>query len=97
MEELHPELHNRIEAPMSEQKWIPVSERLPEIDESKPMYLRDVRLIAAWDGGMAEMCYRRNYYAKTEKGRQPRFEWQGRVSPWKVTHWRPLPAPPEKP
>ncbi|MBY3727107.1 DUF551 domain-containing protein, partial [Escherichia coli] len=37
----------------------------------------------------------RNEYAKTQKGREPRFEtltgiWHG------VTHWMPLPEPPQE-
>jgi hypothetical protein len=77
--------------------WISVDERLPEIDYSNPAYARGVKVLAAWGndpGNVAEMEYRSNAYAKTEKGRLPRFEWQGRVSPWTVTHWMPLPEAP---
>jgi hypothetical protein len=77
--------------------WLSVEDQLPEIDFSAPEYMRRVGVIACWGSKpeqVAEMSYVSNAYAKTVKGRAPRFEWQGRVSPWKVTHWMPLPIPP---
>ncbi|QKJ88057.1 hypothetical protein PMPD1_3125 [Paramixta manurensis] len=43
---------------------------------------------------VTEMKYISNKYAKTNRGRAPRWEWHGRVSPWKVTHFMEMPSPP---
>ncbi|MET3232209.1 UNVERIFIED_ORG: hypothetical protein ABIC54_004414 [Burkholderia sp. 1263] len=76
-------------------RWIDVNDRLPEIDYSKPEFDRQVSVLASWGGNkVAEMKYVSHGYAKREKGRAPRFEWQGRISPWLVTHWMPLPEAP---
>lgn len=65
-------------------EWIKCSERMPEIGES----------VIGWNGWAIRNCsYRINTYAKTEKGRQPRFEVSEGI--WhRVTHWMPLPEPP---
>ena len=76
------------------EEWVSVNDRLPEIDYTKPEYERRVKVLASWSGYVAEMNYVSNGFAKTEKGRIPRFEWFGRVSPFDVTHWMPMPAPP---
>jgi len=68
-------------------RWIPVSERLPDS--------RATCLVACERGFVTAMEYTSNEHAKTEKGRRWRWEWNGRISPWTVTHWMPLPAPPE--
>ncbi|HBE4847499.1 TPA: DUF551 domain-containing protein [Escherichia coli] len=66
--------------------WISCSERMPEIRQT----------VIGWNGYAVRQCvYTRNEYAKTQKGREPRFEtltgiWHG------VTHWMPLPEPPEQ-
>jgi hypothetical protein len=68
--------------------WISVDERLPAVGQ---------QVIAAWGGGpkqIAEMTYSSNQCAKTENGRKARFEWMGRISPWTVTHWMPMPNHP---
>ncbi|EON5671516.1 ead/Ea22-like family protein [Escherichia coli] len=62
------------------------SERMPEIRQT----------VIGWNGYAVRQCvYTRNEYAKTQKGREPRFEtltgiWHG------VTHWMPLPEPPQE-
>ncbi|TBL31860.1 DUF551 domain-containing protein, partial [Escherichia coli] len=62
------------------------SERMPEIRQT----------VIGWNGYAVRQCvYTRNEYAKTQKGREPRFEtltgiWHG------VTHWMPLPEPPQQ-
>lgn len=61
-------------------EWIPVSERLPEDDQE---------VIVAWPGGVNTGLYSQRaphwhyYYAESE------VEFPG------VTHWMPLPDPPE--
>ncbi|MGC4218041.1 DUF551 domain-containing protein [Citrobacter freundii] len=65
-------------------EWVKCSERMPEIRKT----------VIGWNGyGVRQCVYTRNDYAKTQKGREPRFEtvtwiWHG------VTHWMPLPEPP---
>lgn len=67
-------------------QWIKCSERMPEIRQT----------VIGWNGYAVRQCiYTRNEYAKTQKGREPRFEiltgiWHG------VTHWMPLPPPPQE-
>ena len=71
-------------------EWFDVNERLPEIDYSRPPYNRAVKVLAHWGNKpecVAEMRYEDNAYAKTARGQAPRFTWQGRNSPWTITHW----------
>ncbi|HBJ0544055.1 TPA: ead/Ea22-like family protein [Escherichia coli] len=73
-------------SPVSPGGWISCSERMPEIRQT----------VIGWNGYAVRQCvYTRNEYAKTQKGREPRFEiltgiWHG------VTHWMPLPEPPQQ-
>ncbi|MFR0414940.1 DUF551 domain-containing protein [Escherichia coli] len=73
-------------APVTPDGWISCSERMPEIRQT----------VIGWNGYAVRQCvYTRNEYAKTQKGREPRFEtltgiWHG------VTHWMPLPEPPQQ-
>lgn len=72
--------------PVTPDGWISCSERMPEIRQT----------VIGWNGYAVRQCvYTRNEYAKTQKGREPRFEtltgiWHG------VTHWMPLPQPPQE-
>ena len=72
--------------PVTPDGWISCSERMPEIRQT----------VIGWNGYAVRQCvYTRNEYAKTQKGRDPRFEtltgiWHG------VTHWMPLPEPPQE-
>lgn len=72
--------------PATPDGWISCSERMPEIRQT----------VIGWNGYAVRQCvYTRNEYAKTQKGREPRFEtltgiWHG------VTHWMPLPEPPQE-
>ncbi|NWO75065.1 DUF551 domain-containing protein [Escherichia coli] len=73
-------------SPATPDGWISCSERMPEIRQT----------VIGWNGYAVRQCvYTRNEYAKTQKGREPRFEtltgiWHG------VTHWMPLPEPPQQ-
>lgn len=73
-------------SPVTPDGWISCSERMPEIRQT----------VIGWNGYAVRQCvYTRNEYAKTQKGREPRFEtltgiWHG------VTHWIPLPEPPQE-
>lgn len=72
-------------SPVITDGWISCSDRMPEIRQT----------VIGWNGYAVRQCvYTRNEYAKTQKGREPRFEtltgiWHG------VTHWMPLPEPPQ--
>lgn len=68
------------------QNWIKCSERMPEIGTSVLMY-RGYGVIAGY--------YTSNKYAKTEKGRLPRFESFNGIQ-LGVTHWQPFPEPPQE-
>lgn len=73
-------------SPVTPDGWIRCSDRMPEIRQT----------VIGWNGYAVRQCvYTRNEYAKTQKGREPRFEtltgiWHG------VTHWMPLPEPPQE-
>ncbi|MCE3757507.1 ead/Ea22-like family protein [Escherichia coli] len=73
-------------SPVTPDGWISCSEQMPEIRQT----------VIGWNGYAVRQCvYTRNEYAKTQKGREPRFEiltgiWHG------VTHWMPLPEPPQE-
>ncbi|HAU3266554.1 TPA: DUF551 domain-containing protein [Salmonella enterica subsp. salamae] len=73
-------------SPVTQDGWISCSERMPEIRQT----------VIGWNGYAVRQCvYTRNEYAKTQKGREPRFEiltgiWHG------VTHWMQLPEPPQQ-
>ena len=83
--------------PAQASAWVPVSERLPEIDMGAPEYARNVQVIG-WREGWREprqLCYNSNGYAKTEKGRSPRWEeLRGCLAFSEPTHWQPLPTAP---
>ncbi|EJY3296694.1 DUF551 domain-containing protein, partial [Escherichia coli] len=51
--------------PVTPDGWISCSERMPEIRQT----------VIGWNGYAVRQCvYTRNEYAKTQKGREPRFE-----------------------
>lgn len=71
-------------------EWISVSHRLPEI----PAERHQVTCIVATETFVTAMEFAINRFAKQRRAKGPRWEWQGRISPWRVTHWMPLPKPP---
>ena len=75
------ERDKEIERLRKAQRWIPVSERLPEIDKE----YGDVDVLVYTDEGIIEATT----YDK-DAG------WGLWVEAGEVTHWMPLPAPPEK-
>lgn len=82
--------------PTDRDAWISVDERLPEIPSDVPKYSCHVNVLVSNDGSVPRpMRYARNMYAKTEKGRAPRWEeWDGRLAFNQPTHWMSLPAAP---
>lgn len=73
-------------------KWISVDDAHPEwVGKST-----HARVLCATNvGHVMEMSWSHYPEAATLKGRKPRWEWNGRISPFKVTHWMPLPEPPK--
>lgn len=67
-------------------EWISVSERLPE----KEGYYITFTLCS--NNGVIPL----KFVFTTVRGQKvKRWEWNGRISPWVVTHWMPLPEPPK--
>lgn len=79
-------------------EWIDVNERMPEFPEGAYPSVHVIVARRYANGvfvvGEAAWCANRN--ARTAKARIPRWERGGRIYEG-VTHWQPLPAPPEKP
>jgi len=76
-----------------ERRWISVGERLPELNNANHFQVRC--LVWCKSGGVCEMTYEINTYAKQERNRQPRWKWQGMIAMREDTHWMPLPPGPE--
>ena len=73
-------------------EWISVKDRLPDVDGS---YI--VMTIKSWEPGrqpfraMVMEFETREINGKTVK----RWKWGDKASMWRVSHWMPLPEPPE--
>lgn len=65
-------------------RWVSVEERLPEIPDGRGSVT--VYALTAVDSVIA-LDWETNKYAATDRGRQPRWKWRGRLAPWHVTHW----------
>ena len=76
-----------------ERRWVSVGERLPDLNEANRHRVNC--LVWCKSGGVCEMTYEINTYAKQERNRQPRWKWQGLIDRSEVTHWQPLPPGPE--
>lgn len=75
-------------------QWIKTAEQLPTIPEDGPSYAMSARVLGCFGYMVAPLRYARNMYAKTEKGRAPRWErWDGSLSSTPDA-WMPLPEPP---
>lgn len=85
--------HDEIARLREERRWVPVGEGLPELNEANRFQVRC--LVCCKSGGVCEMTYEINTYAKQERNRQPRWKWQGLIDRSEVTHWMPLPPGPE--
>lgn len=74
--------------------WVATSERLPEIPKDAPSYSQHVKVIACW-GNREENMVQMNYCRRIVRGKEVhRFEWMGKLSPWKVDYWMEFPMPP---
>lgn len=76
-------------------EWIKCSDRMPEIDFSKSEYSWYVNALVTDGKCVTYMTYISNGYAKTEKGKKPRWEYFDRIAHFEPTHWMPLPPPPK--
>jgi len=76
-----------------ERRWVSVEDRLPELNKANHFQVRC--LVCCKSGGVCEMTYEINTYAKQERNKQPRWKWQGLIDRSEVTHWQPLPPGPE--
>jgi len=85
--------HDEIARLREERRWVPVGERLPELNEANRFCFNC--LVCCTHGNVCEMTYEINTYAKQERNRQPRWKWEGMISMREVTHWQPLPPGPE--
>ena len=80
---------DEIERLRNERRWVPVAERLPDIDANV--------LAAFSEDGKTRVC--EVLFADfSDEDEPPRPEWcgdYGRIAHENVTHWMPLPAPPD--
>ena len=77
------------------QRWIPVEERLPDVNKGKGGY-ECVGVIARIEGRKATVY--RIYERAINRGKTVyrwKYPWD-RISDEKVTHWMPLPEPPKE-
>lgn len=97
--------HDRLVARLSgattshtaDEDWVLVSERLPELGENAVPRFEDVKcLVNLENGEVFEARYTRNQYAKTEKGRLPRWERNGRILTSPVYAWKKMPSGPRR-
>ncbi len=74
--------------------WVPVAERLPEIDSNPPSYGKRHAYLAVCDADKPTVTELDWESIKLREKLVGRWKWNGRLCPWKVTHWMPLPEPP---
>lgn len=72
-------------------EWISVKDRLPNDEESGLEFICMTSATGRCNGVMALDWEVTTVRGKTVK----RWIWMGRICPWDVTHWMPLPHPPE--
>lgn len=83
---LRPTAEARAEAAeqsLAQQRWIPVSEKLPEVG---------AEVLISYGGGMKPPCFL-SEFEKVDEG-FPRWRTDGGLSVLGVTHWRELPSAP---
>ncbi len=70
-------------------RWIPVSERLPELGEIE--IFRNVNATIKYPDGTLKTVPMT--YERRGKDKKPTWCYLGRISTWDVTKWKPLPLP----
>lgn len=79
----------------SDDDWVLVSDREPSLGRNAAPRLERVKCLVNLESGeVVEADYTRNEYAKTEKGRRPRWERNGRIVTSPVYAWRKMPTGP---
>ena len=74
------------------QPWISVEDRLPEIPEGRYGVMCNVMVDNCSSTKVMSLLYEKD----TVRGKTVcRWKWYGKISPWNVTHWKPLPEPPK--
>lgn len=90
-------LREEITQTPTEDDWVLVSERLPELgDNAAPRFENVKCLVNLENGEVFEAAYTRNEYAKTEQGRIPRWERNGRTLTSPVYAWKKMPTGPRR-
>ena len=78
---------------MAEQKWIPVTERLPEDDLVKDSEVKLIKVLVYYKTSMGVPVVRTQIRQKGRRGDRGRWCW-AKFEP--ITHWMPLPEPPKE-
>jgi len=74
-------------------EWISTKDRLPEIPSNRNF----ISVLVAW-GDKPENVSCMYFEKRVVRGRVIKsFKWNNRLTPWEITDWMPLPAPPAKP
>lgn len=77
-----------------EQRWIPVTEQLPEDDLPKNSMVKQIKVLTALKSSngsrtvRSQMRYRMTWYTSAP--------WAWKCSGSEITHWMPLPEPPKE-
>jgi len=72
-------------------EWVKLSDAKPVIPDG---WSQAVRVLASWDSEKGE-AVEMSFEKRTIRGKTvERFERQGRISPWNITHWMYLPSAP---
>lgn len=75
-------------------EWISVKDRLPEIEGNR--LPRRIGCLVVANTGKPTVTFMAYEKAMVKKRVVFRWRWKNRISPWKVTHWMPLPEPPKE-
>lgn len=73
-------------------EWISVNDKLPT-DEDSWRYFICMTTATGRSKGVIPMRWD---VTKVRGKIVRRWKWEGRISPWEVTHWMPLPDPPKE-
>lgn len=80
---------------MGKQEWISVEDGMPDLSGKPDYRCHEEVIVATKAGSVMHALWASNKYAKTDKGRAPRWERGGRLLEANITHWMPLPPPPQ--
>lgn len=72
--------------------WVSVENRLPEIPDGRYGVTCNVMVDNCSSTKVMSLLYEKD---KVRGKTVCRWKWYGKISPWNVTHWKPLPEPPK--